>query len=478
MAGAPGEIGRRAADVVGAAAVAAICPPHLPRQPLPLHPSCQVPSQLLLSCSGFYQHAASFGQQPSAVELPCGDRCVRLLGAALLAGSAALGPASVAELLQAAAYLQVEAILEACAAYLQGQALDALPAAALRVALDLGLHGLAAHLEADFLQEFYKLSGDKAAALLREWPPAQRRELLGSCQLAAPTELCLVETLCLLAKAASSADAVALLDCIRFQLMTAHELAAAALYLQHNSKWVDKRLSTVLAWRLLNARTAADLRAWPAPAGIPGERSSMTGGSGVAAAAAATAAARFQGLGLHGDGGSGRGGGDNSEEHPRLMRQRCLVGGLSMAALSAWDGTTMFLASRHIPCSFDPLDGGRPLVLQLERDDPRHRPAEAVGGTTGGAGGDTDSGGSGWDVQLSRDPDHFPEGFRAVCLAFGTEGFFWCPLGPLAKPGPTWWKVGFLSSQLPRALPTAATMSGGGSSDDALLLLGWWVPEQ
>ncbi len=160
----------------------------------------------------------------------------------------------------------------------------------------------------------------------------------GKCLPSCPAPL---QTLCHLAKAASSADAVALLDCIRFQLMTAHELAAAALYLQHNSKWVDKRLSTVLAWRLLNARTAADLRAWPAPAGIPGERSSTTGGSGVAAAAAATAAARFQGLGLHGDGGSGRGGGDNSEEHPRLMRQRCLVWGLSMAALSAWDGATM-----------------------------------------------------------------------------------------------------------------------------------------
>lgn len=133
---------------------------------------------------------------------------------------------------------------------------------------------------------------------------------------------------------------MALLDCIRFPLMTAHELAAAALYLQHNSKWVDKRLSTALAWRLLNARTAADLRAWPAPAGIPGERSSVSGGSGVAAAAAATAAARFQGLGLHG-GGSGSGGGDNSAEHLRLMRQRCLVWGLSMAALSAWDGSTM-----------------------------------------------------------------------------------------------------------------------------------------
>lgn len=46
------------------------------------------------------------------------------------------------------------------------------------------------------VQEFYKLSGDKAAALLREWPPGRRRELLGSRQLAAPTELCLVEVRC------------------------------------------------------------------------------------------------------------------------------------------------------------------------------------------------------------------------------------------------------------------------------------------
>lgn len=49
-------------------------------------------------------------------------------------------------------HTQVEVLLEACAAYLQRHALDALPAAVLRVALDLGLHSLAAHLEADFLQ--------------------------------------------------------------------------------------------------------------------------------------------------------------------------------------------------------------------------------------------------------------------------------------------------------------------------------------
>ena len=70
---------------------------------------------------------------------------------------------------------------------------------------------------------------------------------------------------------------------------------------------------------------------------------------------------------------------------------------------------------------------------------------------------------------------------QAVCFAFGAEGFFWCPLGPLARPGPTWWKVGFLASQLPRALPTAPAAAAGGSGgggDDALLLVGWWVPEQ
>lgn len=57
------------------------------------------------------------------------------------------------------------------------------------------------------------------------------------------------------------------------------------------------------------------------------------------------------------------------------------------------------------------------------------------------------------------------------------------------------WKVGFLASQLPRALPTRLLLSGGpgggGSgggpgaadggyslADDGLLLVGWWVPPQ
>lgn len=291
-------------------------------------------------------------------------------------------------------------------------------------------------------QEFYKLSGGRAAALLREWPPAARRRLLGSASLAAPTELCLVEvcvwvggwgrpggdvadacrsrtllqisagwagspgntscsllqwsslhalplcilllllamhgclpalsaampapcserplrlpsqhhhaqsltptplqTLCHLAKVASSADAVALLDCICFQLMTAHELAAAVLYLQHNSKWVDKRLSTALAWRLLSARIGADLAAWPAPAGVPGERGSVPGGAGIAAAAAARAAARLQGMGVQdGDGAGGGRGSDAEQEHPRPMRRRCTAWGLSTARLGAWSGTAM-----------------------------------------------------------------------------------------------------------------------------------------
>ena len=36
-------------------------------------------------------------------------------------------------------------------------------------------------------------SGDRAAALLKEWPPPKRRELLSSPRLCAPTECCLVE---------------------------------------------------------------------------------------------------------------------------------------------------------------------------------------------------------------------------------------------------------------------------------------------
>jgi hypothetical protein len=60
-----------------------------------------------------------------------------------------------------------------------------------------------------------------------------------------------------------------------------------------------------------------------------------------------------------------------------------------------------------------------------------------------------------------------------VCFAFGADGLAWCRLGPLAKAGPTWWKVGFLASQLPKAL-----LQPGGGGSASLLLVGWWVPQQ
>jgi hypothetical protein len=65
---------------------------------------------------------------------------------------------------------------------------------------------------------------------------------------------------------------------------------------------------------------------------------------------------------------------------------------------------------------------------------------------------------------------------QAVCFAFGAEGLAWCRLGPLEKAGPTWWKVGFLASQLPKALPQPggdASSSGGGGAGRSLLLVGW-----
>lgn len=180
--------------------------------------------------------------------------------------------------------------------------------------------------------------------------------------------------------------------------MSAHELAAATLYLQHNAKWVDRRLSTALAWRLLSARVAADLAAWPA----------LGGGRMLGAEVARGGAG----------GGSGNGGaaqpldarGAGAEAAPaRRMRRRCLHCGLSTTHVEGWSGTAMLLTARRIPCSWGP---SRPIALQLEREDPRHAGAEAAGGTTGRAGGDTDSGGTGWDVQLSLYPDTFPPGFE------------------------------------------------------------------
>jgi hypothetical protein len=42
-------------------------------------------------------------------------------------------------------------------------------------------------------QNFFKLCGQDAAALLKEWGPAKRRELLQSPLLCSPTECCVVE---------------------------------------------------------------------------------------------------------------------------------------------------------------------------------------------------------------------------------------------------------------------------------------------
>lgn len=72
-----------------------------------------------------------------------------------------------------------------------------------------------------------------------------------------------------------------------------------------------------------------------------------------------------------------------------------------------------------------------------------------------------------------------PANLQATCFAFGADGFHWCALGPLTRPGPTWWKVGFLAQQLERTLPLAALADGGSCGGEGeLLLVGWWVPEQ
>jgi hypothetical protein len=48
--------------------------------------------------------------------------------------------------------VQVAAVLEAAACYLQDHVLDSFPCPVLRVALDLQLSSLAEHIERDFLQ--------------------------------------------------------------------------------------------------------------------------------------------------------------------------------------------------------------------------------------------------------------------------------------------------------------------------------------
>ena len=307
--------------------------------------------------------------------------------------------------------------------------------------------------------------------------------------------------------------------------MSAHEVAAAALYLQANAKWADRRLCTALTWRLLSARVAADL----AGEGQAERRRDCEqlaiqklqqlqgegGCRGSAALAASRPAAAAASAEAAAEAGAGPGAG------PRRVARRALHYGLRTASLEGWSGTTMYCAQRAIPCTWAPA---RPMVLQLEREDPRHAAAEAACGTSGGGGGATGGGGTGWDLQLSMDPHTFPAGFRvgarsasaaqlrpcraptappqwlpavirtnpqsptlmchtpmqATCFAFGADGLYWCALGPLSKPGPTWWKVGFLASQMAHALPLALLggSGGGGGGEGGLLLVGWWVPEQ
>ena len=212
-----------------------------------------------------------------------------------------------------------------------------------------------------------------------------------------------------------------LLDCVRWELLTPHEAAAAALFVQHNAKWVDRRLSTALAWRLLNARIAADLAADGVQQGrqqlqhhlaAQDERAAGANCGGVSGTLTGPAAAAAA----------------DASSSSRAARQHTLLWGLDTARLEAWTGNTMFCTARRIPCSWQQLQrqqaagGGssgsgsgmpscRPMALQLEREDPRHAAAKAVSGTSSG-GGATGGGVSGWDLQLSLDPDTFPPGFE------------------------------------------------------------------
>ncbi|KAL4858351.1 hypothetical protein ACK3TF_001822 [Chlorella vulgaris] len=395
-----------------------------------------------------------FGVPPASVSVEFGHRCVALLVDALRCGSVELGPASVAELLQAGVYFQVAYVLDAASQYLREQLLDSHPCVVLRFALDLQLAGLQDAIESTFLQNFFKLCGQDAAALLKEWGPDKRRELLQSPLLCSPTECCVVETLCRLAKLTSSADAVSLLSCVRFAEMRAQEVAAASLYFQHNAKWVDKRLSTAMAWRLLNARVAADLaQRTQHTSQQPG---TSCNGPAVQPAPASLLQTHQARQGLQGG--------------ARAAAARTLLWALQTSALQEFSGTSMYCTSRHISCSWASPGPSRPLVLQLERGD---LPLTAAAQHAGAAGEAASCGGSDWDLQLRLDATGpaltpFPAGFKATCFAFGTEGLFFCPLGPLAAPGPTWWKVGFLSSQLPRALPLA--LLGGDTYQGGMLL--------
>jgi hypothetical protein len=219
---------------------------------------------------------------------------------------------------------------------------------------------------------------------------------------------------------------------VRWELLTPHEAAAAALFVQHNAKWVDRRLSTALAWRLLNARIASDLAADGMQQGrqqlqqqhLAAQAERVAGTSCSSAAGTLTL--------------DGAAAADASSS--RQARQRALLWGLDTARLEAWTGNTMFCTARRIPCSWQQqqqqqhqagggTSGGgtsgsgsdppscRPMALQLEREDPGHGADEAVSGTSSGGGGATGGGSSGWDLQLSLDPDTFPPGFQVCCGA-------------------------------------------------------------
>jgi hypothetical protein len=173
-------------------------------------------------------------------------------------------------------------------------------------------------------------------------------------------------------------------------------MAAASLYLQHNAKWVDKRLSTAMAWRLLNARVAADLaQRTQHTSQQPG--TSCNGPAVQPAPLLQTHQAR-QGL----QGGA------------RAAAARTLLWALQTSALREFSGTSMYCTSRHISCSWASPGPSRPLVLQLERGD---LPLTAAAQHARAAGEAASCGGSDWDLQLRLDATGpaltpFPAGFK------------------------------------------------------------------
>lgn len=237
-----------------------------------------------------------------------------------------------------------------------------------------------------------------------------------------------LQTLCHLAKQASSADAVALLDCVQWQLLQGFESAAITLYLQHNAKWADRRLSTAVAWHLLNARAAAHLRRansrsaavvaslepLPFDAALRNLHDELQrllarkdeGNSRVARHRTVMWGLRWAGCGAVGDrmvkppclqqsSPCRRGRVCPRNRHaplpaafhralPSPSRMRC-----STSSLAQWHGTVMPCSSATIECAcIPPTPEGQtpPMALQLEREDPRHAAAEAVSVVTGGGG--------------------------------------------------------------------------------------------